>query len=99
MLAPDGKGRLGSDIPTTPPSIDQTVRAVQADAGVVYVDVDPVVVAHSNALRSVHPGLATILADIRQPQQIQNHTDLSRHIDCAVDVLDRVVPHVVRMVS
>jgi S-adenosyl methyltransferase len=36
---------------------------VQPDARVVYVDFDPVVVAHSNALRSVQPGLTTILAD------------------------------------
>jgi hypothetical protein len=72
---------LGSGIPTTPPSVHETVRAVQPDAQVVYVDFDPVVVAHSNALRSVHPGLATILADIRQPEAILNHPELLRHID------------------
>jgi hypothetical protein len=54
---------------------------VQPDARVVYVDFDPVVVAHSNALRSVKPGLATILADIRAPQPILNHPDLLQHID------------------
>jgi hypothetical protein len=72
---------LGSGIPTTPPTVHETVRAVQPDARVVYVDFDPVVVAHSNALRSFGPGLATILADIRRPKDILNHPDLVPEID------------------
>ena len=72
---------LGSGIPTTPVPIHDTVRAVHSDARVVYVDFDPVVVAHGNALRSAHSGLATILADIRRPQHILNHPDLSQQID------------------
>ncbi|MFG2037893.1 SAM-dependent methyltransferase [Dactylosporangium sp. NPDC048998] len=72
---------LGSGIPTTPPAVHETVRAVQPDARVVYVDFDPVVVAHSNALRSIGPGLSTVLADIRRPQDILSHPDLMREID------------------
>lgn len=72
---------LGSGIPTTPPSVHETARAVQAEARVVYVDFDPVVVVHSNALRSVYPGTATILADLREPQVILNHPELLAHID------------------
>jgi len=37
--------------------------------------------SRSNALRSVHPGLATILADIRRSQDILNHLDLLQQID------------------
>lgn len=72
---------LGSGMPTTPPSIHETVRAVQPQARVVYVDFDPIVVVHSQALRSIQPGTVTIQADIRQPEMILNHPDLLQHID------------------
>jgi hypothetical protein len=72
---------LGSGIPTTPPSVHDAVRSVDPTAHVVYVDVDPVVVAHSRALRSIGPGLTTILADIRRPETVLDHPDLQAHID------------------
>lgn len=72
---------LGSGIPTTPPSVHETARAVDPSLRVVYVDHDPVVVAHSNALRSAGPGLVTILADIRQPEAVLGHCDLQALID------------------
>jgi len=72
---------LGSGIPTTPPTVHDTARAIEPSATVVYVDFDPVVVAHSNALRSVYPGLATILADVRRPDEILGHPVLLEHID------------------
>lgn len=72
---------LGSGIPTTPPSVHETVRAVDPCARVVYVDHDPIVVAHSAALRSVRPGLATILADVRQPETVLDHPELQELID------------------
>ena len=56
---------LGSGIPTSPPSVHDAVRGVDPTVRVVYVDVDPVVAGHSRALRSIGPGLDTILADIR----------------------------------
>lgn len=72
---------LGSGIPTTPPSVHETARAVDPSVRVVYVDFDPIVVAHSEALRSVAPGLTTILADIRQPETILDHPDIQALID------------------
>lgn len=72
---------LGSGIPTSPPTVHDRVRAVEPTARVVYVDNDPIVVAHSNALRSVGPGLATVLADIRQPEVILDHPDVLALID------------------
>lgn len=72
---------LGSGIPTTRPSVHETARSVDPSARVVYVDVDPLVVAHSAALRSVHPGLITILADIRRPEAVIDHPDLRALID------------------
>jgi hypothetical protein len=72
---------LGSGIPTTPPAVHDAARSAAPTARVVYVDFDPVVVAHSNALRSVHPGLVTILADIRQPGTILNDPELRKYVD------------------
>ncbi|MQA87483.1 MAG: hypothetical protein GEV03_23370 [Streptosporangiales bacterium] len=72
---------LGSGIPTTPPSVHEAVRSVEPSARVVYVDHDPVVVAHSGALRSVEPGLITILADVREPGVILDHPDLKALIN------------------
>lgn len=67
---------LGSGIPTTPPAVHEVARAVDPSIRVVYIDFDPVVVSHSNALRSVHPGLVTVLADIRQPGVILGHPEV-----------------------
>ncbi|MGH4015461.1 MAG: SAM-dependent methyltransferase [Pseudonocardiaceae bacterium] len=71
---------LGSGIPTTPPSVHESARAVDPSVRVVYVDHDPVVVAYSCALRSAGPGLITVLADIRQPAAVLGH-DLQAFID------------------
>lgn len=72
---------LGSGIPTTPPAVHEVARAVDSTARVVYVDFDPVVVAHSNALRTAQSGLATVMGDIREPEAILHHPDLVAHID------------------
>ncbi|MGH3907699.1 MAG: SAM-dependent methyltransferase [Pseudonocardiaceae bacterium] len=72
---------LGSGIPTTPPSVHETARAVHPSVRVVYVDHDPTVVAYSNALRSAEPRLVTILADIRQPDAVLERDDLQALID------------------
>ncbi|MGH8793283.1 MAG: SAM-dependent methyltransferase [Stackebrandtia sp.] len=72
---------LGSGIPTTPPSIHETVRGIEPGAKVVYVDNDPIVVAHSRVLRSVDRGTTTILADLRKPEAILDHSELLSHID------------------
>lgn len=72
---------LGSGIPTSPPAVHDVVRAVDPAVRVLYVDHDPIVVAHSRALRSRGPGLATVLADIRRPETILDHPDVLDVID------------------
>lgn len=72
---------LGSGIPTTPPSVHEAVHGVAPTAHVVYVDADPMVVTHSRALRSLGPGLTTILAVIRRPETVLDHPDLQAYID------------------
>jgi hypothetical protein len=72
---------LGSGIPTTPPAVHETARSVHADARVAYVDNDPVVVAHSRALRNVGPGLVSILADLTDPETVLNDEEVIRALD------------------
>lgn len=49
-------------------------------ARVVYVDNDPMVLAHSRALNT-GPGTTVIQADMRDPDAILNHPDTQRLID------------------
>jgi SAM-dependent methyltransferase len=77
---------LGSGIPTV-----GNVHEVLADAGVedsrvVYVDHDPVAVAHSRAILADVPGTAVVAGDLRSPAeilaqpQVQGLLDFSRPI-------------------
>lgn len=59
---------LGSGLPTTP-NVHETAQEIRPDARVVYVDNDPVVLAHSRADRRA-PGTCVIGADIRDPQTV-----------------------------
>ncbi len=88
---------LGAGIPTTP-NVHEVARQVIPDARVVYVDNDPVVTRHSQALRATHDGVAAIRGDIRQPQGILADPDLLKVIDFArpVAVLFIAVLHFIR---
>jgi len=76
---------LGTGIPTRP-SVHETARAVHPDAAVVYVDNDPVVVAHNRALLCDDAGVATVRGDLRDPDavlgdpEVQQVVDLSRPV-------------------
>ena len=71
---------LGSGLPASP-NVHETARAVNADARVVYVDRDPVVLAHARALLAVHPAIAVVAADIRDPAGILADPALTQVID------------------
>src|SRR5438128_11794746 len=62
---------IGTGIPTSP-NLHETAQAIVPDARVVYVDNDPVVLAHARALMiSSHRGtVAYVDADLREPQKI-----------------------------
>lgn len=60
---------LGTGIPTSP-NVHEVARQVYPDARVVYVDNDPMVMAHNRALRATSPGVATIQRDLCQPDQV-----------------------------
>ncbi len=60
---------LGSGIPVSP-SVHEVAQKIDPSAQVVYVDYDPVVVAHANALLAGPPGVTALLGDIRRPHEI-----------------------------
>ncbi len=60
---------LGSGIPTSP-NVHEVARKVDPSARVVYVDYDPVVYAHCNALLVDPPDVTALLGDIRRPNEI-----------------------------
>jgi S-adenosyl methyltransferase len=60
---------LGTGIPTSP-SVHQVARRVVPDARVVYVDHDPIVLAHSRALLDGTDGVTALLLDLREPSSV-----------------------------
>ncbi len=72
---------LGAGLPSQG-STHEVARLVQPDAHVVYVDSDPVVLAHARALLAGNDsGLAVIGEDIRNPTLILEHPETRRLID------------------
>ncbi|TDC66841.1 SAM-dependent methyltransferase [Micromonospora sp. KC207] len=85
-LAREAGMRQFLDIGTGIPTADNTHEVAQAvvpQARVVYVDNDPIVLAHARALLTSSPEGATayIDADLRDPEKILRHPDLGRTID------------------
>lgn len=60
---------LGAGIPTSP-NVHEVAHKVDASARVVYVDFDPVVYAHCNALLAHADGVTAMLGDVRRPDDI-----------------------------
>jgi trans-aconitate methyltransferase len=87
---------LGTGIPTSP-SVHEVAMRADPSARVVFVDHDPVVQAHNAALLGSDPRVATVQADIRQPDAILGHPDLLRLVDFAepVGVLCVAVLHLI----
>jgi hypothetical protein len=62
---------IGTGLPTQG-NVHQVAQQVNPDARVVYVDNDPMVLAHSRALKT-SGNTAVIEADLRDPASILNH--------------------------
>ncbi len=71
---------LGSGLPTSP-NVHDVARDVVPDARVAYVDHDPIVVAHNEALLATRDGIITIRADVREPDAVLGHEALPGCID------------------
>jgi hypothetical protein len=76
---------FGSGIPTVG-NVHEVAQTMEPQTRVVYVDTDPVAVAHSRAILGGNP-LATIIpADLRQPAQVLENPELRRLINLAEPV-------------
>jgi S-adenosyl methyltransferase len=62
---------LGIGLPTSP-NVHEVARSVHPGARVLYVDNDPMVCSHAQALLATNNGVAAIHGDIRTPQAILN---------------------------
>jgi hypothetical protein len=71
---------IGTGIPTSP-NVHEMAREAYPDARVVYVDNDPMVMAHNRALRATVDGVITVQHDARQPNDILNDPRVRRLID------------------
>jgi hypothetical protein len=71
---------IGSGLPTQG-NTHEVVQAVIPDARVVYVDNDPMVIAHARDLLRQVPGTETIMADIRDPAGVLEHPALRELVD------------------
>jgi SAM-dependent methyltransferase len=70
----------GSGLPTAE-NTHQVVQRLQPEARVVYVDNDPVVLAHGRALLEENPQTVFSPADIFEPAQILEDEVVTRHLD------------------
>ena len=71
---------LGAGIPTSP-NVHEVAHSVRPDARIVYVDNDPIVFAHSRALRATDSRITCVQADISRPEDFLNDPALTRLID------------------
>jgi SAM-dependent methyltransferase len=70
----------GSGLPTAE-NTHQVVQRMNPDAQVVYVDNDPVVLAHGRALLEENDRTHLVDADIFQPREIIDNEEIRRYID------------------
>jgi O-methyltransferase involved in polyketide biosynthesis len=73
---------LGSGLPTQG-NTHEAVSQAALDARVVYVDHDPMVLAHARALLSSANATTVIQADLRDPAAVLGHPELRALIDCS----------------
>ncbi|WP_175440302.1 SAM-dependent methyltransferase [Micromonospora nigra] len=73
---------IGTGIPTAD-NTHEVAQRIAPESRVVYVDNDPIVLAHARALLTSSPQGATayIDADLREPEKILTHPELLRTID------------------
>jgi len=87
---------IGSGIPTQG-NVHEIAHAAAPGARVVYADIDPVAVAHSEAILQGNPDTAVLRGDVREPGQILASARVRERIDFSqpVGVLLAAVLHFV----
>ena len=71
---------IGSGIPTFG-NVHEVALETDPECRVVYVDNDPVAVAHSRAVLDGTPGATVLAADFRSPRAIIEADQVTRHLD------------------
>jgi hypothetical protein len=71
---------IGSGIPTLG-NVHEVAQAAAPESRVVYVDIDPIAVAHSEVILAGNPLADVIQADLREPGNILNHETVVRLLD------------------
>ncbi|MGI5167132.1 SAM-dependent methyltransferase [Spirillospora sp. CA-253888] len=71
---------MGCGLPTDN-NVHQVAQQALPDARVVYVDNDPIVLAHGRALLAGDDRTTVITADMRDPEAVLSHPDTRRLID------------------
>ncbi|WP_261555253.1 SAM-dependent methyltransferase [Frankia tisae] len=71
---------LGSGVPTVG-NVHEVAQGINPQARVVYVDIDPVAVAHSRMLLADNPQAAVLQADIREPACILRSSEVTELLD------------------
>ena len=87
---------LSSGLPTVQ-NTHQIARAENSAARVVYVDNDPIVLAHGRALLAENSNTIVVTADLREPEQVLTVPEIARFLDLSRPVgliLNAVIHHV-----
>ena len=71
---------IGSGLPTVG-NTHEVVQDLVPGARVVYVDHDPLVLAYSARLLAGNPNAKVVLADLREPESVLGHAELTALID------------------
>ncbi|SDD30728.1 SAM-dependent methyltransferase [Glycomyces harbinensis] len=71
---------IGAGLPTME-NTHQIAQRIKPDATVVYVDNDPIVLAHGRALLATNKTTTIVTADLRDPQSILDHHEVQEMLD------------------
>lgn len=71
---------IGSGVPTSG-NVHEIAQEAAPESRVVYVDVDPVAIAHSRSILAGNDRAAIVQGDLREPEVILGHPDVRRLID------------------
>ncbi|MDA2807800.1 SAM-dependent methyltransferase [Nocardiopsis suaedae] len=71
---------IGSGLPTVK-NTHEAAQEINPNARVVYVDNDPIVLAHGRALLAENNTTTVVTADFRRPQEILDHPDVRALLD------------------
>ncbi|SCG46666.1 SAM-dependent methyltransferase [Micromonospora humi] len=81
---------IGSGIPTVG-NVHEIAQRIDPESRVVYVDVDPVAVAHSQEILAGNERAVVVQEDLRRPEAILRHPDVTRLLDFSEPVAVMIV--------